>query len=456
MIYLAVLIEGYIVLATELIAIRLLVPFVGSGTEIVAIIVGAVLLPLAAGYEAGSRHPANKPVRKRLLRNALSALGILAFGLSYPFLQIFFSLTDALHVHRLAQTTLYVALFLIYPVYLLAQTVPLVSHYFRGASLSRHTGRMLFFSTLGSFLGSILSTLVLMTVIGVHGTVIVTMGLLLTLIVLLAHRRYWYDVLIGVFLFLVVCGMNNAGLFSKLHIVSNNAYNIIRVYDVPHEPGNRILDVNHSYSSKFAQEPQQDFPYLRFIRQHFIEPLAASTPPRAILILGAGGFTLGRHDSTNQYDYVDIDPAIKDVSERAFLKKPLAANQHFHPASARAFLRESDATYDLIVIDVYSDMHSIPAETTTVEFFEGVKAHLKPGGIVVANVIASPAFADRFTRRYTNSFMKVFPHYSRQIIGDFNAWGGKQSQNIIYIHFGSSADDTRYTDDKNTYFLDRD
>lgn len=53
LLFLVILIEGYVVLATELLAIRTLIPFIGSGTETISIIISAVLLPLAFGYHVG-------------------------------------------------------------------------------------------------------------------------------------------------------------------------------------------------------------------------------------------------------------------------------------------------------------------------------------------------------------------------------------------------------------------
>lgn len=454
--YLLVLIEGYVVLATELLAMRLLIPFVGSGTEIVAMVVGGVLLPLAAGYYVGSNHSPRRSVRQRLLRNCVSALGILTFGLSYPFVEILFDLFTLLHLHRFVQTLAYVGFFIIYPVFLLAQTVPLVSHYFRRRSLSRHTGLMLFYSTLGSFLGSVFSTLVLMNWIGVHGTVIVTLVLLTCIVLLLARKRHRYSALLALVFLAAVVGMNQPAVLSKMHIVSDNAYNTMQVSEMPDHPGDRLLFVNRNSASKLAQKPGDGFAYMEFIRQHFITPLLASPQPsRRILVLGGGGFTVGLGDTSNHYDFVDIDPAMKRVAEKEFLKQPLPPNQHFYARSARAFLKESDAKYDLIIIDTYSHYYSIPAETTTVEFLQSVKDHLRPGGMVVSNVIASPTGADRFTQRYTNGFLQVFPTSSRQIIGEFNAWNPPKNMGLIYMYFDGPADGGHYSDDKNTYFLDR-
>ena len=48
-----ILLEGFVVLAFELLAIRQLIPFVGSSTDVVAIVIGAVLMPLSFGYYSG-------------------------------------------------------------------------------------------------------------------------------------------------------------------------------------------------------------------------------------------------------------------------------------------------------------------------------------------------------------------------------------------------------------------
>jgi hypothetical protein len=57
-----ILTEGYILLSSELLAIRLSIPFVGSGTDTISIIIAAVLLPLAFGYYQGGK--SSRPPRR--------------------------------------------------------------------------------------------------------------------------------------------------------------------------------------------------------------------------------------------------------------------------------------------------------------------------------------------------------------------------------------------------------
>ncbi len=471
LLFIVILVEGYVVLACELLAIRQLIPFVGSGTEVISIIISAVLLPLAVGYHYGGSsykrqyqkalRRGKKPlsVRKVLLRNIISALVIFMLGLSYLFMEVFFSImTDLVTKNRLLQTFLFSALFLVMPVFMLGQTVPLVSNYFSRRKLSEITGKMLFFSTAGSFLGSVFSTIVLMTTIGVHNTVIVTLGLLCILALMLQRSLLAYESVIVAGAFSLLWALNNNGVMKELNIVSNNSYNMVRIIEEPADQ-TTIMEANRSYSSKISKDPANQFEYITYIQSRFIDGLGRTgSGPSDVLVIGAGGFTVGLNDTVNNYVYVDIDKDLKHVAEQHFLKRKLTPNKQFAPVSARAFVHSDDKTYDLIILDAYTNMISIPMECTTREFLLDVKKRLKPGGIVVANVISSPALADKFSVRYSNTFASVFPVHTRQVIGNFNGWSKPgRVANVLYIYYnnGMTDDRTVYTDDLNTFSLDR-
>ena len=465
-----IFIEGYVVLASELLAIRLLIPFVGSGTEVVAIIISGVLFPLSVGYyvggrrfqkeyhRAGTRRKERMSVRKILVRNLLTAMIILSGGLSYVFLEVFFSvLTVSGVTHHVVQTTIYASLFLVFPTFLLAQTVPLVSNYFSRHGVSEITGKMVFFSTAGSFLGSIVSTLVLMTTIGVHHTVVLTLGMLVVLVLILTRRWWDYSNVIALLLLVLLYSMNSKSLMEKLGIVSNNQYNMVTVEENVEE-GSKTLFINRSPSAKYTPSHTRRFEYLQFLERNFLNHLPKKGTPKHILVIGAGGFTFGQEDIFNRYVYVDIDTDLKNVAEEHFLPSPLSPNKEFSHASARAFLMRDTRMYDMIFIDVFTNRHTIPMEATTKEFLEAVRARLNPQGIVISNVISSPGYRDRFSVRYKNSFSAVFPAHSRQIISDFNPWKQeKEYHNTLFLYFDGPfvRDGTVYTDDKNGYFLDK-
>ena len=473
LLFTVILIEGYVVLACELLAIRQLIPFVGSGTEIIAIIISGVLLPLAFGYHFGgiaykrayaravARDKRPPSIRRILLKNILIALTFLSLGLSYLFLSAYFRFLDYAGIdQRLVQTASYSLLFLVIPVFLLGQTVPLTSNYFSRERLSTITGKMLFFSTTGSFLGSILSTIVLMGTVGVHNTVIITLGLLTLLCLLLGGRKLPLQAATAVGLLSVAVLLNNNAILRRFQVVSDDAYNIIRVKEMPQRKGLSLV-VNNSSASRLAKDPKDGAPYVLYIEHEFIQPLSqAGKPASDILIIGAGGFTMGLTDSVNHYTFVDIDPRMQDVAEQDFLHRKLTPKKQFIPMSARAFVARSQRQFDLIILDTYTNKYSIPMECTTREFLQGVKRLLKPNAILAANIISSANFSDAFTVRYDRTFSHVFSPHSRQVLGEYDPYDtvpGDNDVNVIYVYINNAlAHDTGiYTDDKDTYSTDR-
>ena len=119
LLFLVIIIEGYIVLSTELLAIRQSIPFVGSGTDTVSVIIAAVLMPLAFGYQAGGNFKIKRlfgkriTVRRKLIINITIAALILLPGLSYQFMLMFFSFLSSLEItNRIHQISIYSILFL--------------------------------------------------------------------------------------------------------------------------------------------------------------------------------------------------------------------------------------------------------------------------------------------------------------------------------------------------------
>lgn len=456
-----VLAEGYVTLAAEILAIRQLIPFVGNGTETIAIIISAVLMPLSIGYYVGGHavqiarfRNKHLSIRRLLTRNVIIAGIILTFGLSYFSLILIFEAFHMLGVEsRIMQTSLYSLLFLVYPTFLLGQTVPLVSNYFSKKRTSEVTGKMLFYSTTGSFLGSILSTLILMNSIGVNKTVIVTLLLLISILLVLNKRKFGKHLIFAAIIASVVFAFNRDSIFERFDIVEYNRYNVIAVTDNPEE-NSRMLRLNHSASSKYSSDPTKRFMYIQYIENQFIKPYQGDKPLE-ILVLGAGGFTLGIDDDTNQYTFVDIDPDLLSISEKYFLQQKLGPNKSFVPEPARAFLRADDKQYDLIVADTFSSVHVIPFQLLAREYYQQIKDALKPDGYVVINFIGNISFSDDYSVNYDNTLRTVYPLITRQIVGTYDAWDRQWDGNLLYIYRKSEYAKDIYTDNKNDYFWDR-
>lgn len=467
-----IFLEGYVVLSAELLAIRQTIPFTGSGTDTVSIIIAAVLMPLAVGYYVGGQYKKRKlgSVRTALLRNIFIASVFFILGLSHVLIELFFNtLSDIGITDRLMQVTIYSIIFLVTPVFLLAQTIPLISHYFRKEELSQITGKMLFFSTVGSFMGAVFSTLVLMATIGVHYTALITIGCLTVLYLLLSRRTFSAMSFVMVMLLIAAFAMNNNSVMHGLNIVENNQYNMITVTE-RNNGKTRRLSLNNNNSSLYSElpirfgndgTPRHTFPYIDHLNRHFIDPLIFEERSYDILVIGAGGFTVGMDDDKNNYTFIDIDKSLKEISEDLFLKKKLTPNKKFEATPARAFIYEAlreGKKYDLIILDAYLGDKTLPEHLVTQEFFQSVKDLLKEDGIMAGNFILSATFSSVFSVKLDNTLRHVFPLLTRQIIDNYDVWNRSESSaaNVIYsYHHRPNAQQDIYSDDKNTIYYDK-
>lgn len=464
LLYIIILIEGYAVLSAEMLAIRQTIPFTGSGTDTISIIIAAVLMPLAFGYYAGGRYRSahkkekKKTIRNKLLFNIIVAQFILMIGLSHaPLLLFFTKLIDIGLKHRIIQISLYSALFLVTPVFLLGQTIPLVSNFFHKKKLAHITGIMLFFSTMGSFLGAVFSTLFLMAFIGVHYTVVVLSGLLTVLVVLLSRKRLSDVVFISIAITGIAFIANSTSLMRFMYIVEDNQYNTVMVFQ--DKDLNRHMVLNRTGASMYNDNGNKH-EYIQFIERAVLDAIRDGDQPRDILVIGTGAFTFGLEDRFNNYDFVDIDKSLKKISEDYILRQKLRDNKKFNVMDARAYLMGTEKKYDLILLDVCNGDLTLPEHLATQEFYKLVRKHLKPNGVVTANFVTSAGFEDAFSRTVDNTFRSVFPYVSRYVIQNRGAiWVNDPalSSNIIYVYRHNADENTTkvYTDNINTIFYDK-
>ena len=170
---------------------------------------------------------------------------------------------------------------------------------------------------------------------------------------------------------------------------------------------------------------------------------------RDILVLGAGGFTLSHREPTNHYTYVDIDPAIRDIAEKHFLREP--ARGEFIADDARRFIAVTERRFDAVIVDVYSSHTSIPAHLVTREFWEDTRRVLKPDGVMLANLILDGKLETPYARNLLATIDSVFGRCAVEVLHKARALA-----NVEVTCFASSRPATTgiYVDEKNWADLD--
>lgn len=183
LLYLIVFIEGFCSLGAEITALRRLVPHVGSAIVVTAPTIGLFLLALALGYASGAR--VVDRYQAVVARNFLVSALLVGVGLSR------FTVDGLFEV--LAPTWLAYLVFIggvLCPVaWLLGQTVPVLTNLMKHARTGEASGYALYWSTLGSFAGSVGVSLLVMQWLGVSAAVLLCAGLMALGSVLLASAR---------------------------------------------------------------------------------------------------------------------------------------------------------------------------------------------------------------------------------------------------------------------------
>ncbi len=443
MLFTILLLEGFITISVEILTIRQLLPFFGGSVVITSIIIGMFLLFLALGYWRGGSH--QQDFFKQLSRNfGLSMLWV-GIGLSYSLISVFYYLTTyQAHFPLLFSLFLYLLIVLAPVVYWLGQTIPLTTNLFNQQHRVSHiSGRALFLSTIGSFLGALLTSLLLFQYLGVAWTVVINCILLFALTVYIRVHSgiVWWQILALLLALGLIVAVNVDA--ENVQFIRTNNYGNYRV--VESLDFSRTLQSNESSSSKLTAD-KKAFPYIEYIRTLLFNQL--NIQHKKILVIGAGGFTLtaaGTHD--NDVIYVDIDPDLKKLAEDHFLQQPI--NGTFVGQDARSYLQQTDAYFDVILSDVYSHQTTIPPSLLTVEYFQALAKHLHPGGLLIGNIVANPLFGDDYARTVFNTIHAAFPYCALIPLG----WQ-QPLANVIYVCPKVGVNDTIYRDDLTTATLD--
>ncbi len=143
-------------------------------------------------------------------------------------------------------------------------------------------------------------------------------------------------------------------------------------------------------------------------------PLLLKPGARRALFLGTGtGITTGAAAQwpALEIDAVEIDPAVLEFTEAfhpANLDVRRRPNVRWHVADARRFVRETSGAYDVIVADVFHPAQDGAGTLYTVEHFAALRARLAPGGLA-CQWIPLHQVDERVLATMIRSYLEVFP-----------------------------------------------
>jgi predicted membrane-bound spermidine synthase len=392
--YALTFVGGAASLGGEIAAARLLAPWFGDSTLIWANTIGVVLVALSVGYWLGGRMADRDPELRRLALIILAAAAVFALlpFVARPFLRVSVDALSSVSAGAFVGSLIAVLVLLAVPMLLLGMISPFVVKLaIRSVEeAGRITGRLYAISTLGSLAGTFLSSLLLIPFLGTRRTFLIfALALALVATVALGRRFAPAPILIAVLLALPV-GTVKAVSDGKVIWEKETLYQYAVV--IESRDGERRLELNEGQAVHSVYEPG------RWITNNYWDefltlPFAAradGTPLRSVAILGNAAGTVarqyGHYFPATRVDGVEIDGKLNEIARSLFdLNTREAPNVHLHTADGRPWLRASTRRYDAIFVDAYRQPY-VPFHLATREFFQLVKDHLNPGGVVLVNI----------------------------------------------------------------------
>ncbi|HTP22260.1 MAG TPA: fused MFS/spermidine synthase [Solirubrobacteraceae bacterium] len=412
-------------LGAEIAAARLLAPYFGASTIIWANTIATVLVALSVGYAVGGRFADRHADMRGLCVIVLGASVLLAVVpfVADPFLREAVKALGALSVGGFFGSLAAVLVLVAVPVLLLGMVAPYANRLAvaRVADIGTVTGRLYAISTAGSLVGTFLAALLLIPLIGTHRTFLV-FALALAVAAAVGAGSWRFLVIaaaVGVLLALPPAAIGADVMGARVIYSTETQYQFARVLQF--RGGERWLELNEGLAVHSAYLP---WTYLTgaYWDDYLVLPFAVdASAPRRIAILGDAAGTVarayGHYFPRTRVDAVEIDGELTTIGRRFFgLRGP---DLHLYTADARPWLESNHAKYDAIFLDAYRQPY-IPFYLVTREFFELVRSHLNPGGVVVVNVGHLPG-SDALEKVVTATLHAVFPAVARDLQSDTNS-----------------------------------
>lgn len=427
--------SGFAVLAIEIAGARLIAPVFGLSVVPWTAVIGVILAALAFGSHLGGRlaDAGRVPLSRLLLiAGATGALPVIGAGVPWVARDVFGFIPGALVSALVLFAPSVLCLGAVVPYLVQADTKSL-------DSVGRRAGDVSAVATAGSITGSFTTGFILLPLMPLPVLLGATAAALLVMAFaadrLLGDRGADGKAAAGVIV-LPVLGLLASGSPPDTLYSGQSLYSSIAVTERPWADGRVVRELwqNGGSSSAEYEDGSPAHVYaiesLRLLEEMEVEP-------ERILVLGGAALTLpavlaDRHPDA-VVDVVEIDARVTELAYEHFTigdrDRPTVRVVH---EDARLFLRDVETPYDLVYLDVFDHLLTVPWTMVTVEALGAMADVVAPGGIFMANVLSPrEGVGTAFLARFRRTLEEAFPD-ARILLTDPGTDPGA-TQNMIVV-----------------------
>ena len=419
MLELTTFVAGASIMAIEIVASRILAPFLGNSIVVWSSLIGVILMALSYGYLQGGVLADRNPSVANLsgiLAAAAVLTACIAVGKNA-------CLTGVSHIPDIRVSAILAEVVLFAPVsFVLAMVSPYVVRLKvkEMGSTGATVGRLYALSTLGSIVGTFGAGFYLLAVIGSTAILFCICGILFLASFLLSITAFRTARIAAVgitALCLYLTPRTSVPFIAGKHVFETDShYNHWLVYEASDtgtkRPIRSLVTDRFARQSSVFTDGGNDLvlEYLRYFRMgnHF-HPDARRT-----LLLGGGAFTyvgdFFRRNPGQSLDVVELDPALPGIAGRYFGLTPHTGLRVF-TEDARVYLNRCTQQYDIVYLDTFGSAVAVPHYLTTEETAHRIYDSLSPDGVVMLNLVSAiDGHWGQFFRAEFATYRKVFPH----------------------------------------------
>ncbi|MDH5217326.1 MAG: fused MFS/spermidine synthase [Gammaproteobacteria bacterium] len=394
----AIFLSSAVLLVLEVVAARIIAPYVGVSIYSWTSIIGVVLAGLSIGNWLGGIW-ADKDGGEKAVGIALFVAGVFCIA-SLFLLTLVAPLLQQSKLNLISSSFLYVLSMFFIPAVLLGVVTPILTTC--ALKLDERTGhivgRMHALAALGSILGTFITGFWLVQYFGTRA-IVIGCAASLFLLALPFLRSTTTKIIVGLLMFVTGTSLltyARNGFSNPCHWESS--YFCLRVEDAsdPQFGSAKALVLDHlTHGINHEAEPALLISaYLQLmgelVRTHF-SPSAINH--LAYFFGGGGAYTQPRAVRAlypeAHVSVAELDPKVTEIAQQHMFVD--TKDMHVMHMDARAALQRSQRKYDVVVTDVYHDI-SVPYHMVTREFAQLVKQKMNTDGLYLVNII--DAFPD--------------------------------------------------------------
>ena len=411
-----VFLSGALTMMLELIAARVLSPYVGSSNLIWTTIIGIMLTSMSIGYWFGGKMAdKNKENDIKILSNYLLISAIATSII--PILEVVF--IDVLS--QLSSNLIFVAIICAtvtfgIPSFLLATVSPIAVKIKNNNMdhIGATSGKISSLSTIGSIFGTFFAGFILIPNLGVRNIILGCSILLWILSVYLFNKKDKKYYILMIVELLIIIGLNILGGY--LFQVRNPE--ITRDVDSEYS---RIWVTNFNVGENTYKTLQVDTGLESYINQETGEMGATylyyydlfeyyNKEANDALMIGGAAYTYPMHYlkkyENKTIDVVEIDEKMTQIAEEEFGLDKNNPNLGLITQDGRSYLNYNEKKYDTVFIDAFKGLNA-PFELTTYEAMQKVYNSLDENGTVITNIISAIEGDDADFIKYEYSTYKA-------------------------------------------------